>query len=130
MTTQTIVEATKINKVERSISTSYTSGTYRVSVRTSFYKNSKDYVSSVTESRLEFRGDYTVEISQGNIGLSEQRPEDDFRKVIQSVKTEKYSFKDLEKYQALAVYEANDSLVIAELFLKGQTNSEIHGKDI
>lgn len=129
MTTATIIQATKINKVERSISTSYTSGTYRVSVRTSFYKNSKTYVSSVTESRLEFRGDYTVEISQLNIGSGEQRLEDDFRKVIQSVKTEKYNFKDLEKYQTHAVFEANDSLIIAELFIKGKTNSEIYGKD-
>jgi hypothetical protein len=128
MTTATIVETTKINKADRYISKQYTDGNYRVTVRTSYYASAKAYFSSVTESRLEFRGDYTVEISQLNIGLGEQRPEDDYHQKIQTVKVDRYNFKDLEKYHALAVAEANDSLIITELLIKGKTNSEIHGK--
>ena len=56
MTASTIVETTKINKVDRSISTKYTDGNYRVTVRTSYFGNSKTYASSVTESRVEFNG--------------------------------------------------------------------------
>jgi hypothetical protein len=130
MTTATIVETTKTDKADRSISHNYTAGNYRVTVRTSYYASTKSYYSSVVESRLEFHGDYTTAISNLNIGLSPQLPEHDFYKAIQTVKVARYNFKDLEKYHALAVYEANDSLTIAELFLKGQTNSEIYGKDI
>jgi nitrogen regulatory protein PII-like uncharacterized protein len=52
VTASTIVETTKINKVDRSISTKYTDGNYRVTVRTSYFGNSKTYASSVTESRV------------------------------------------------------------------------------
>lgn len=129
MTTATVVETTKVNKADRSISQQYTVGNYRVTVRTSYYGTAKAYFSRVTESRLEFHGDYTTEISQLNMGFSEQRPEDDYNQKIMTVKVDRYNFKDLEKYQALAVFQANDSLTITELLAKGQTNSEIYGKD-
>ena len=128
MSTTTIVETTKINKVERSISTKYTAGNYRVTVRTSFFGNSKTYASSITESRVEFNGNWETEISHLNLGFSEQRPEDDYRKDIQRVKAERYNFKELEKYHAVAVFEANDSQIVANLLAKGKTNSELHGK--
>lgn len=128
MSTTTIVETTKINKVERSISTKYTAGNYRVTVRTSFFGNSKTYASSITESRVEFNGNWETEISHLNLGFSEQRPEDDFRKDLQRVKAERYNFKELEKYHAVAVFEANDSQIVANLLAKGKTNSELHGK--
>ena len=128
MSTSTIVETTKINKVERSISTKYTAGNYRVTVRTSFFGNSKTYASSITESRVEFNGNWETEISHLNLGFSEQRPEDDYRKDIQRVKAERYNFKELEKYHAVAVFEANDSQIVANLLAKGKTNSELYGK--
>ena len=128
MTTSTIVETTKINKVERSISTKYTNGNYRVTVRTSYFGNSKTYASSITESRVEFNGNWETEISHLNLGFSEQRPEDDYRKEIQRVKVERYNFKELEKYHAVAVLEANDSQIVANLLAKGKTNSELYGK--
>ena len=128
MSTTTIVETTKINKVERSISTKYTAGNYRVTVRTSFFGNSKTYASSITESRVEFNGNWETEISHLNLGFSEQRPEDDFRKDLQRVKAERYNFKELEKYHAVAVFEANDSQIVANLLAKGKTNSELYGK--
>lgn len=129
MTASTILETTKINKVDRSISTKYTDGNYRVTVRTSFFGNSKTYASSVTESRVEFNGNWETEISHLNLGFSEQRPEDDYRKDIQRVKVERYNFKELEKYHAVAVFEANDSQIVANLLAKGKTNSELYGKD-
>lgn len=129
MTASTIVETTKINKVDRSISTKYTDGNYRVTVRTSYFGNSKTYASSVTESRVEFNGNWETEISHLNLGFSEQRPEDDYRKDLQRVKVERYNFKDLEKYHAVAVFEANDSQIVANLLAKGKTNSELYGKD-
>jgi hypothetical protein len=129
MTTSTIVETTKINKVDRSISTKYTDGNYRVTVRTSYFGNSKTYASSVTESRVEFSGNWETEISHLNLGFSEQRPEDDYRKDLQRVKVERYNFKELEKYHAVAVFEANDSQIVANLLAKGKTNSELYGKD-
>ena len=129
MTASTIVETTKINKVDRSISTKYTDGNYRVTVRTSYFGNSKTYASSVTESRVEFSGNWETEISHLNLGFSEQRPEDDYRKDLQRVKAERYNFKELEKYHAVAVFEANDSQIVANLLAKGKTNSELYGKD-
>lgn len=129
MTASTIVETTKINKVDRSISTKYTDGNYRVTVRTSYFGNSKTYASSVTESRVEFNGNWETEISHLNLGFSEQRPEDDYRKDLQRVKVERYNFKELEKYHAVAVFEANDSQIVANLLAKGKTNSELYGKD-
>lgn len=129
MTASTIVETTKINKVDRSISTKYTDGNYRVTVRTSYFGNSKTYASSVTESRVEFNGNWETEISHLNLGFSEQRPEDDYRKDLQRVKVERYNFKELEKYHAVAVFEANDSQIVANLLVKGKTNSELYGKD-
>ena len=129
MSTSTIVETKKVNKVERSISTKYTAGNYRVTVRTSFFGNSKTYASSITESRVEFNGNWETEISHLNLGFSEQRPEDDYRKDIQRVKVERYNFKELEKYHAVAVFEANDSQIVANLLAKGKTNSELYGKD-
>lgn len=128
MTASTIVETTKINKVDRSISTKYTDGNYRVTVRTSYFGNSKTYASSVTESRVEFNGNWETEISHLNLGFSEQRPEDDYRKDLQRVKVERYNFKELEKYHAVAVFEANDSQIVANLLAKGKTNSELYGK--
>ena len=128
MTASTIVETTKINKVDRSISTKYTDGNYRVTVRTSYFGNSKTYASSVTESRVEFSGNWETEISHLNLGFSEQRPEDDYRKDLQRVKVERYNFKELEKYHAVAVFEANDSQIVANLLAKGKTNSELYGK--
>lgn len=128
MSTSTITETKKVNKVERYISTKYTAGNYRVTVRTSFFNNSKTYVSSVTESRVEFNGNWETEISHLNLGFSEQRPEDDYRKEIQRVKVERYNFKELEKYHAVAVFEANDSQIVANLLTKGKTNSELYGK--
>jgi hypothetical protein len=129
VTASTIVETTKINKVDRSISTKYTDGNYRVTVRTSYFGNSKTYASSVTESRVEFSGNWETEISHLNLGFSEQRPEDDYRKDLQRVKVERYNFKELEKYHAVAVFEANDSQIVANLLVKGKTNSELYGKD-
>ena len=129
MTASTIVETTKINKVDRSISTKYTDGNYRVTVRTSYFGNSKTYASSVTESRVEFSGNWETEISHLNLGFSEQRPEDDYRKDLQRVKDERYNLKELEKYHAVAVFEANDSQIVANLLAKGKTNSELYGKD-
>ena len=129
MTASTIEETTKINKVDRSISTKYTDGNYRVTVRTSYFGNSKTYASSVTESRVEFNGNWETEISHLNLGFSEQRPEDDYRKDLQRVKVERYNFKELEKYHAVAVFEANDSQIVANLLAKGKTNSELYGKD-
>jgi hypothetical protein len=128
VTASTIVETTKINKVDRSISTKYTDGNYRVTVRTSYFGNSKTYASSVTESRVEFNGNWETEISHLNLGFSEQRPEDDYRKDLQRVKVERYNFKELEKYHAVAVFEANDSQIVANLLAKGKTNSELYGK--
>jgi hypothetical protein len=128
VTASTIEETTKINKVDRSISTKYTDGNYRVTVRTSYFGNSKTYASSVTESRVEFNGNWETEISHLNLGFSEQRPEDDFRKDLQRVKAERYNFKELEKYHAVAVFEANDSQIVANLLAKGKTNSELYGK--
>jgi hypothetical protein len=128
VTASTIVETTKINKVDRSISTKYTDGNYRVTVRTSYFGNSKTYASSVTESRVEFSGNWETEISHLNLGFSEQRPEDDYRKDLQRVKVERYNFKELEKYHAVAVFEANDSQIVANLLAKGKTNSELYGK--
>jgi len=129
MTTATVVETTKVNKADRTISKQYTDGNYRVTVRTSYYGTTKAYISRVTESRLEFHGDYTTEISQLNLGYSDKRPEDDYSEKIQTVKVERYNFKDLEKYHTLAVFEANDSLIVTDLLLKGKTNYEIYGKD-
>lgn len=127
MTTATVVETTKVNKADRSISQQYTQGNYRVTVRTSYYGTTKAYFSRVTESLLEFHGDYTTEISQLNMGFGEQRPEDDYNQKIMTVKVDRYNFKDLEKYQALAVFEASPT--VSELLRKGKTNSEIYGKD-
>lgn len=125
MTTETIVEAVKINKVDRVIANTYTVGTYRVTVQTRYFSGSKAYVSTVRESKLQFGDGYVTEISQFNIGLSEQRPQDDYNQKIQTAIKVRYNFKDLENYHALAVNEANDSLIITELLLKGKTNSEI-----
>lgn len=123
-----IVKTVKVNKAERYIADQHTVGNYRVTIRTSYSQNTKCYITRVTESRLEFRDTYVVEISQLNIGFSEQRPEDDFNKEIARVKTNRYSFQDLQKYHALGVAEADNSLTVTELLLKGKTNSEIYGK--
>jgi uncharacterized protein YhfF len=48
--------------------------------------------------------------------------------ITQTVKVNRYNFQDLQKYHALAVAEADDSLIVTELLLKGKTNSEIYGK--
>jgi hypothetical protein len=126
--TNQIVETTTINKEDRKITTKYTTGTYRVSVSTTYYASRKSYVSTVRESRLEFHGQYVTEISQLNIGFGEKRPEDDYNETIQAVKVERYNFKDIQKYHALAIEEATDSLIVTQLLIKGKTNAEIHGK--
>jgi len=77
---------------------------------------------------LDHEGNWETEISHLNLGFSEQRPEDDYRKEIQRVKVERYNFKELEKYHAVAVLEANDSQIVANLLAKGKTNSELYGK--
>ncbi len=127
MTTQ-IVETTTVNKEDRKITTKYTTGAYRVSVRTSYYASSKSYVSTVTESRLEFHDKYVMEISHLNIGFSAKSPEDDYNETIQTVKVERYNFKDIQKYHAQAVEEAAETKIVTQLLIKGKTNSEIHGE--
>lgn len=126
--TNQIVETTTINKEDRTISTKYTTGAYRVTVQTRYYPTRKSYISTVRESRLEFHGDYVTEISQLNIGFSEKRPEDDYNETIQAIKVDRYNFKEIQKYHALAIEEATDSLIVTELLIKGKTNSEIYGK--
>ena len=126
--TNPIVETTTVNKEDRKITTKYTTGAYRVSVRTSYYASSKSYVSTVTESRLEFRGDYVMEISHLNIGFSAKSAEDDYNETIQTVKVERYNFKDIQKYHAQAVEEAAETKIVTQLLIKGKTNSEIHGE--
>jgi hypothetical protein len=126
--TETIVKTVKVNKADRFIADQHTVGNYRVTIRTSYYQKAKCYITRVKESRLEFHDNWVTEISQLNIGLSEQRPEDDYNEKIQTVKVNRYNFQDLQKYHALAVAEADDSLIVTELLLKGKTNSEIYGK--
>jgi hypothetical protein len=126
--TNQIVETTTINKEDRVITTKYTTGAYRVSVSTRYYPTRKSYISTVRESRLEFHGDYVTEISQLNIGFGEKRPEDDYNETIQAIKVERYNFKEIQKYHALAIEEATESLIVTELLIKGKTNSEIYGK--
>jgi hypothetical protein len=126
--TNQIVETTTINKEDRTISTKYTTGAYRVSISTRWYPTRKSYISTVRESRLEFHGNYVTEISQLNIGFSEKRPEDDYNETIQAVKADRYNFKDIQKHHALAIEEATDSLIVTELLIKGKTNSELYGQ--
>jgi hypothetical protein len=126
--TNQIVETTTVNKEDRTISTKYTTGAYRVTVQTRYYPTRKSYISTVRESRLEFHGDYVTEISQLNIGFGEKRPEDDYNETIQAIKVERYNFKEIQKYHALAIEEATESLIVTELLIKGKTNSEIYGK--
>jgi len=128
--TNQIVETTTVNKEDRKITTKYTTGAYRVSVSTTYYASRKSYVSTVRESRLEFHGDYVTEISQLNIGFGEKGPEDDYNETIQAVKVERYNFKDIQKYHALAIEEATDSLIVTELLIKGKTNSEIFAQKL
>lgn len=126
--TNQIQETTTINKEDRVIRTKYTTGAYRVTVSTRYYPTRKSYVSTVRESRLEFHGDYVTEISQLNIGFSAKSPEDDYNETIQVIPVSRYNFKEIQKYHAQAVEEANDSLIVTELLIKGKTNSEIYGK--
>jgi hypothetical protein len=69
-----------------------------------------------------------TEISQLNIGFGEKRPEDDYNETIQAIKVERYNFKDIQKYHALAIEDATDSLIVTELLIKGKTNSELYGQ--
>ena len=126
--TNQIVETTTVNKEDRKITTKYTTGAYRVSVRTAYYSNSKSYVSTVTESRLEFHDKYVMEISHLNIGLAPKNAGDDYYETIQAVKVERYNFKDIQKYHAQAVEEAAETKIVTQLLIKGKTNSEIHGE--
>ena len=126
--TNQIVETTTVNKEDRKITTKYTTGAYRVSVRTAYYSSSKSYVSTVSESRLEFHDKYVMEISHFNIGFSAKRPEDDYNETIQAVKVERYNFKDIQKYHAQAIEEAAETKIVTQLLIKGKTNSEIHGE--
>ena len=126
--TNQIQETTTINKEDRVIRTKYTTGAYRVTVSTRYYPTRKSYVSTVRESRLEFHGDYVTEISQLNIGFSAKSPDDDYNETIQVIPVSRYNFKEIQKYHAQAVEEANDSLIVTELLIKGKTNSEIYGK--
>ena len=126
--TNQIVETTTVNKEDRKITTKYTTGTYLVSVSTTYYASRKSYVSTVRESRLEFHGQYVTEISQLNIGFGEKRPEDDYNETIQAVKVERYNFKDIQKYHAQAIEEAAETKIVTQLLIKGKTNSEIHGE--
>ena len=126
--TKQIIETTTVNKEDRKITTKYTVGAYRVSVTTDYYASRKSYISTVRESRIEFRGNYTIEISQFNIGFGEKRPEDDYNETIQAVKVERYNFKDIQKYHAQAIEEATERKIVTQLLIKGKTNAEIHGE--
>jgi hypothetical protein len=128
--TNQIVETTTVNKEDRKITTKYTTGAYRVSVSTTYYASRKSYISTVRESRLEFHGDYVTEISQLNIGFGEKSPEDDYNETIQSVKVERYNFKDIQKYHAQAVEEAAETKIVTQLLIKGKTNSEIFAQKL
>lgn len=120
-----IVEAVKINKADRTIANTYTVGTYRVTVQTRYFTSGKAYVSTIRESRLEICEQWTTEISHFNLGFSAPSPQDDYNERIQTEIKVRYNFKDLEKYHALALNEANDSLKVTELLIKGKTNSEL-----
>jgi hypothetical protein len=126
--TSPIVETTTVNKEDRKITTKYTNGAYRVSLSTTYYSSSKSYVSVVRESRLEFKGNYVMEISHLNIGLAPKSAGDDYYETIQAVKVERYNFKDIQKYHAQAVEEAAETKIVTQLLIKGKTNSEIHGE--
>jgi hypothetical protein len=126
--TNQIVETTTVNKEDRKITTKYTVGAYRVSVSTTYYSGSKSYVSVVRESRLEFKGNYVMEISHLNIGLAPKSAGDDYYETIQAVKVERYNFKDIQKYHAQAIEETTESKIVTQLLIKGKTNSEIHGE--
>ena len=119
------IETTKVvNKVDRAISTKYTIGTYRVTVRTRYFTSSKRYISVVQESRLEISPEWTTEISQLNIGFSEQGPGDDFYKTIQQVPATRYNAAVLADSHDKALAFAQD--IVAELIAKGKTKSEIY----
>ena len=126
--TNPIVETTTVNKQDRKITTKYTNGAYRVSVSTTYYSSSKSYVSVVRESRLEFKGNYVMEISHLNIGLAPKSAGDDYYETIQAVKVERYNFKDIQKYHAQAIEEAAETKIVTQLLIKGKTNSEIYGE--
>jgi hypothetical protein len=120
-----IVEATVIDKVNRKISTTYTQGLYRVTVQTRFFSNSKAIVSTIRESRLEIHDNYSVEISELNIGFGEKSPKDDYNERVATMKIDRYNFKKMQELHNFAVADANDSLIITQLLLKGKTNSEL-----
>jgi len=122
-----IVEATAIDKVNRKISTTYTQGLYRVTIQTRFFANSKAIISTIRESRLEVHDNYSVEISQLNIGFGEKRPEDDYNERIAAMKVDRYNLKKMQELHNFAVADANESLIITQLLLKGKTNSELFG---
>lgn len=126
MTTATVKVTTEFDKENRAIYTKYTAGEYRVTVSTRYYGTSKTYVSSVREARIEYRGDYSLEISQFNIGFGEQRPQDDYNEQILRVKADRYSAKTLEVAQANAVDLSETT--VQELLKKGKTNSELYGE--
>ena len=119
------VETTKVvNKADRTISTKYTQGTYRVTVRTRYSTGAKQYISVIQESRLEISPEWTTEISQLNLGFGEQRPEDDFYKQIQRIPTTRYNAAVLADSHDKALAIAQD--IVQELLIKGKTNSEIY----
>lgn len=121
MTTLTVEQVTTINKEDRKIKKTFTQGSYRVTVQTSFYKQSKRYVSTVAESRLEFRGDFTIEISQPKLFFSVGI---DFYETVEDIKAiNKYSFAILETVQATAIEKSEG--IVKDLLAKGKTNTEI-----
>lgn len=120
------LETTKVvNKAERTISTKYTQGTYRVTVRSRYSKGSKRYISVVQESRLEISPEWTTEISQLNLGFGTQRPEDDFYRIIWDEPAARYNAAVLDDTHSKAVAYAQD--IVQQLLEKGKTNSELHG---
>lgn len=122
----TVTEATKVDKAERRIENTYTIGTYRVRVTTRFYKPSKTYFSTVSECRLEFHGNYTMEIATYDLSFSARLDTGDFRKEIARVPADRYNFGLLEQLQSEAVAMANRT--VQELLAKGATNEELAKK--
>jgi len=76
---------------------------------------------------LEVHDNYSVEISQLNIGFGEKRPEDDYNERVATMKVDRYNLKKMQELHNFAVADANESLIITQLLLKGKTNSELFG---
>jgi hypothetical protein len=115
MTTVTKSFEVRVNKQERTITNSYTQGTYQVNVETYFTKYSKAYIAIVSEAKIEGAMVIIRYKLYGGGG--------DYREKILTQKTDRYNFKTLEQVHAQAVELASGT--VGTLLQKGKTNTQI-----